>query len=120
MTVHAPAPGPLTVRTVAIDDPGPLLDVLPEPGISWVRREEGMVAWGEVARIEVSGPPRIDDAAAWWRRLVRHAQVRDDVHTRGTGLVAFGSFSFADESAAGAINPIPFMIQNGAPLGERT
>ena len=98
------------MRTIAIDDPGPLLAVLPEPGISWVRREEGMVAWGEVARIEVSGPPRIDDAAAWWRRLVRHAQVRDDVHTRGTGLVAFGSFSFADESASGGALVVPRFV----------
>ena len=110
MTVHAPTPGPLSVRTIAIDDPGPLLDVLPEPGISWVRREEGMVAWGEVARIDATGPARIDDATAWWRRLVRHAQVRDDVRTRGTGLVAFGSFSFADESAAGGALVVPRFV----------
>lgn len=110
MTVHAPTPGPLTVRTIAIDDPGPLLDVLPEPGISWVRRSEGMVAWGEVARIEVSGPGRIDDAAAWWRRLVRHANVQDEVRTRGTGLVSFGSFSFADESEAGGALVVPRFV----------
>ena len=110
MTVHAPTPGPLTVRTIAIDDPGPLLDVLPEPGISWVRREEGMVAWGEVARIDATGPARIEDATAWWRRLVRHAQVRDEVRTRGTGLVAFGSFSFADESDAGGALVVPRFV----------
>ena len=110
MTVHLPSPGPLTVRTVAIDDPGPLLDVLPEPGISWVRRDEGMVAWGEIARISTSGPARIDDAAAWWRRLVRHTQVRDEVRTRGTGLVAFGSFSFADESASGGALVVPRFV----------
>jgi len=110
VTVHAPTPGPLTVRTVAIDDPGPLLEVLPEAGISWVRREDGMVAWGEVARIDVAGPGRIDDAAAWWRRLVRHAQVRDDVRDRGTGLVSFGSFSFADDSAAGGALVVPRFV----------
>ncbi len=110
MTVHLPSPGPLTVRTVAIDDPGPLLDVLPEPGISWVRREEGMVAWGEIARIDTSGPGRIDDAAAWWRRLVRHTQVRDEVRTRGTGFVAFGSFSFADDSAIGGSLVVPRFV----------
>ena len=110
MTVHAPTPGPLTVRTIPIDDPGPLLDVLPEAGISWVRREEGMVAWGEIARIDVSGPARIDDAALWWRRLVRHAQVRDEVRSRGTGLLAFGSFAFADDSAAGGALVVPRFV----------
>ncbi len=98
------------MHTTVIDDPGPLLEVLPEAGISWVRRGEGMVAWGEVARIDVSGPSRIDDAAAWWRSLVRHAQVRDDVRSRGTGLISFGSFSFADESAAGGALVVPQFV----------
>ena len=111
------------MRTIAIDDPGPLLEVLPEPGISWVRREEGMVAWGEVARIDATGPTRIDSATAWWRQLVRHAQVRDEVRSRGTGLVAFGSFSFADEShrrrhARGAA--VRGRLSPRAPIGSRS
>jgi menaquinone-specific isochorismate synthase len=107
VTVQAANPGPLTVRTVAIDDPGDLLAALPEPGTSWVRRDDGMVAWGEVARVDVSGPTRIDDANAWWRRLTRHAVIRDDVRSRGTGLIAFGSFSFADASATGGALVVP-------------
>lgn len=66
-----------------------------------------MVAWGEVARIDVAGPTRIDDANAWWRRLTRHAVIRDDVRSRGTGLIAFGSFSFADASATGGALVVP-------------
>ncbi len=107
MTVQAAAPGALTVRSVEIDDPGDLLAALPSPGVSWVRRDEGMVAWGEVARIATSGASRIDDASAWWRAVTRHAVVRDDVHTRGSGLIAFGSFSFSDASAAGGALIIP-------------
>ena len=110
MTVHPPAPGPLTARTIAIEDPGPLLDVLPDAGISWVHRSDGMVAWGEAARIDVGGPSRLDDANEWWRRLVRHANVRDDVRTRGTGLVAFGSFAFADASPAGGSLLVPRFV----------
>lgn len=109
MTVH-PSDVRLTALTVAIDDPGDLIAALPQPGISWVRRGEGMVAWGEVARVDVAGPTRIDDAHAWWRQLTRHAQVRDEVRERGTGLIAFGSFSFADDSAAGGALIIPRFV----------
>jgi len=36
--------------------------------------------------------------------------VRDDVRDRGTGLVAFGSFSFADDSAAGGALVVPRFV----------
>ncbi|WP_234998677.1 isochorismate synthase MenF [Demequina sp. NBRC 110057] len=107
MSVQAATPGPLTVRTVEIDHPGDLISRLPQPGISWVRRGEGMVAWGEVARLDTAGTHRIDEADAWWRRVTRHAVVRDDVHQPGTGLIAFGSFAFADSSSAGGALIVP-------------
>ena len=100
VSIDAAAPGPLTVRTVEIPDPGDLIAALPEQGISWVRRGDGMVAWGEVARHDAVGAARMDEALLWWRRITRHAEVRDEVRARGTGLVAFGSFSFADDSPA--------------------
>ncbi len=98
---------PLVVRTVSVDDPGDLIAALPEPGISWVRRGEGMVAWGEIARFESSGPNRIEAARVWWENLSRRAVVRDDVEVRGTGPVAFGSFAFADDSASGGVVIVP-------------
>lgn len=107
MSIDAAAPGPLTARTVEIPDPGDLLAVLPSAGISWVRRSDGMVAWGEVARRETTGPGRIDEALLWWRRVTRHSTVHDDVRVRGTGLVAFGSFAFADDAAAGGALIVP-------------
>jgi len=107
VSVQAPTPGPLTVRTIAIDPPDDLLATLPDQGMSWVRRGEGMVAWGEVARFDVAGAGRIDQADAWWRRVTRHAVIRDDVHCPGTGLIAFGSFSFADGSGAGGALVVP-------------
>ncbi|WP_062518821.1 isochorismate synthase [Demequina silvatica] len=110
MTVHSASPGPLTVRTVDVADPGDLIAALPEAGISWVRRGEGMVAWGEAARLDSSGADRIDAAQHWWRLLCRHAVVHDDVRVRGTGLVAFGSFAFADSSAAGGSLVVPRFV----------
>lgn len=107
VTVHAPATGPLVARTVAIDDPGDLLAALPVPGMSWVRKGEGMVAWGEVARFDGAGPDRMVAAQVWWRQATRHATVRDEVQIPGTGLVAFGAFAFADGSPAGGTLVVP-------------
>jgi menaquinone-specific isochorismate synthase len=86
------------VRTVALPDPGALLDLLPpDRPTAWVRRGDGLVGWGEAARVELRGPHRFADASAWWAGQTRHAVVRDEVELPGTGLVAFGSFAFADE-----------------------
>jgi menaquinone-specific isochorismate synthase len=89
---------PLVVRTVALDDPGPLLALLPpEDALAWVRRGEGLVGWGVAAAVHTSGAGRFADAGAWWRAHARSAVVRDEIDLPGTGLVGFGSFAFADE-----------------------
>lgn len=72
---------------------GPLVDRLPadEPVTHWVRRGDGLVGIGEVARFE--GDPV--EADAWWRDLV--SGVHHDTHclaAPGVGPVAFGSFAF--------------------------
>ena len=85
----------LTVSTVPLDDPGPLLDLLPDSSaLAWVQGSEGLVGWGEAARLEVSGDDRFAEAQSWWDELVATADVHDAVRLPGTGLVAFGSFSF--------------------------
>ena len=111
MSVQAAArPNPVVVRTVAVDDPGDLIAALPGQGVSWVRRGDGMVAWGEAARFDVAGPARFADSSAWWSDVAARAVVRDDVALRGTGLVAFGSFAFADDSLAGATMIVPRFV----------
>jgi menaquinone-specific isochorismate synthase len=112
----APAAVPLVARTVAVPDPGPLLEALPRQGaLAWVRRGEGLAAWGEAARISTSGADRFADAGAAWRELSRHAVVRDDVGLPGTGPVAFGSFAFSGSSRAGGVLVVPRLV-----LGHRT
>ena len=91
----APAIDVLQVRTVAVDDPGGLLDRLPEAGaLAWVRDGDGLVGWGAAARLQLSGPDRFAAAQDWWRALVAGARVEDPVGLPGSGLVAFGSFAF--------------------------
>jgi len=109
---HAPA---LVARTVAIDDPGALLSLLPETRYteqvaSWVRHGEGLVGWGKALTFRTSGPGRFAEAESWWRSLIDHSVVRDDLHLPGTGPVAFGSFSFAADSPAGAMLVVPEVL----------
>ena len=112
----APATVPLVARTVAVPDPGPLLETLPRQGaLAWVRRGEGLVAWGEAARVTTTGPDRFADAGRAWRELAGHAVVRDDVGLPGTGPVAFGSFAFAGSSGAGGVLVVPRVV-----LGRRS
>lgn len=82
----------LSVTTVRLPDAVDLLRLLPEHGpLAWVSAGEGLVGWGEAARIEVAG---FDQARAWWDAVVAETVVRDDVRLPGSGLVAFGSFAF--------------------------
>ncbi|MCL3863224.1 isochorismate synthase MenF, partial [Actinotalea sp. K2] len=107
-------PGPLVVRTVAIDPaevPDDLLELLPcESGLAWVRRGDGLVAWGELLRIETTGPTRFARAEEQWQQLVAHAVVRDEVRVPGTGPVAFGSFAFSDTSPSGGTLVVPRVV----------
>ena len=95
---------PLVVRTTPIADPGPLLSLLPRRvGHAWLRRGQGVVGWGTVARVHTRGRERFADAARWWDQVTARAVVRDDVGRPGSGLVAFGSFAFADESGSSVL-----------------
>jgi menaquinone-specific isochorismate synthase len=100
----APALALLTARTVRIDDPGDLLDLLPDGGaLAWLTGGEGLVGWGEVARVELGGADRFADAQAWWRDLLSGSDISDEVGLPGCGLLAFGSFSFDGESGSSVL-----------------
>ena len=54
---------PVVARTVALDDPGALLALLPDTAdprelASWVRRGEGLVGWGRALEFTAHGPDR--------------------------------------------------------------
>ena len=95
------------VRSQPVDLVGTLLQRLPHAGdaLAWVRDGEGLVGWGEAARLEVTGPDRFARAQEWWRQVVAHATVDDGVGARGSGLVAFGSFAFRDDEPSVLVVP---------------
>ncbi|MFC0864517.1 isochorismate synthase MenF [Sphaerimonospora cavernae] len=99
---------PLAVRTVAVSDPGDLLTRLPDAmPYAWIRHGEGLVGWGEAARIVIPpGPDRFDRAREWLGSLFDGARIDDEVEAPGSGPVAFGSFTF-DGDAAGSTLVIP-------------
>lgn len=105
---------PLVARTVALDTlpgAGALLDLLPrEAPLAWVRRGDGLVAWGEALRIPVAGPRRFAEAERAWQDALTRAVVRDEVKAPGTGPVAFGSFAFDDGAPAGGVLVVPRVV----------
>ncbi len=113
-----PAAAPLVARTLRLPDPGPLLGLLPAAGpLAWVRRGEGLVGWGAVARIATGraergqrGEDRFRDAEDTWQELLRRAVIRDEVGLPGTGPVAFGSFAFSPSSPAGGVLVVPEVV----------
>ena len=89
-------PPRLRVVTEALAEPVDLLDLLPAgPVTAWVHDGDGLVAWGEAARIEVTGQERFSRAHRWWSQLCDAAEITDAVAVPGSGPVAFGSFTFA-------------------------
>ena len=69
----------LSVQTKVITDGHPLLDYLPGPSsFAWVRNGNGLVAWGESARIVVNGRERFSRAQRWWSAVVRASGAKVD------------------------------------------
>lgn len=98
------------VRSTPIADPGPLLATLPDEEIvAWTRGTDGFAAWGEAARLAVSGPDRFARAAQWWREFLGSLDIDDQVHVPGTGPVAFASFTF-DDGPSSSVMIVPNVI----------
>ena len=91
----------LVVRSTPLADPGDLLARLPHAqALAWVRGGEGIVGWGEAARIVVPGAEdRFARAGQWLGDLFAAADIDDTVQLPGTGPVAFGGFSFDPKSS---------------------
>jgi menaquinone-specific isochorismate synthase len=74
------------------------MELLPERDpLSWVHLGDGLVGWGVAARLDTCGADRFVAAERWWQELSAQAGIVDEVGVFGSGLVAFGSFAFADQ-----------------------
>lgn len=110
----------LVVETSPID---PVEELLPfadaASPLCWIRRAEGIAGFGEALRLEEPGGQdpnaeprnaRIARLADVWREVASHARVDDAVGVPGSGLVAFGAFSFTAASAASSVLIVPRVI----------
>lgn len=102
-------PGPLTVRTEVIDDPRPLLTILPsaDDRSVFVREGEGVVAAGTVHRFPVgTGAGRLADLERAIATLAASATIDDPVGLPGTGLLTLASLTF-DPAEEGSVAVVP-------------
>ena len=99
----------LVVCSTPVPDPGEqFLSRLPEPAaLAWIRHGAGLAGWGEAARVTLSaGEDRFTAGEKWLREVLETCEIRDEVGRRGSGLVAFGSFTF-DDCSEGSVLIVP-------------
>jgi menaquinone-specific isochorismate synthase len=101
----APLADRLVVRSYPVRGNGELIDLLPSPRgvLCWVRDGEGLVGWGEVARVCTAGPDRFVRSEAWWQYFSSQLDVRDEVGLPGSGPVAFTSLAFHDSPGSSVL-----------------
>lgn len=101
----------MRATTVAIADPGPLQRYLSPSRTSaaFIRRGEGIVALGEVARFETDYP---DAADVWFSEVAAHIDHDSELPgAYGTSPLAIGSFSFdPDHSEERSVLIVPEVV----------
>lgn len=105
----------LVVETREID---PVEDLLayadPARPLAWLRRGDGIVAVGETLA-EIRPPAGTDESrtatlATVWRAMAAQAEISDPVGLPGSGLVAFGAFTFDEDSDADSVLVLPTQV----------
>ncbi len=99
------------VVTRAVDPVASLIPLLdPQHPLLFVRGGEGVAGFGEALRLEFSGRDRLRQAADAWRRVAAAADIDDPVGLSGSGLIAFGAFTFDDASDRPSVLVVPRVI----------
>jgi menaquinone-specific isochorismate synthase len=96
---------------VEVDDPGELLSWLPVgSAFAFLRGGDGIVGWGEAARLPASATSRSGaELAMQVEALLGAMTVRDDLRVPGSGPVAIVSLTF-DPEAAGSVVVVPKVV----------
>lgn len=117
MSATSNAGAPLRVESVPLTDEAgqwALLELLartsPTQPLAWLRNGQGLVGAGRVLRLAFRGPNRFADAARAWQLFSSTAEIDDRVNLPGSGLVAFGTFAFSDQSEAESVLLIPEFV----------
>lgn len=98
------------LHTRPIENPSRLIDLLPQDqALAWVKADEGLIGWGELARLEVKGPDTFAQASRWWREQLAKITVTDEVGLPGSGAVLFASAAF-DIRTGASVFVIPRVV----------
>ncbi len=100
----------LVTTELHTDEDFDLLAHLPSEPTTFIRGGQGIVGWGEAMRLTATGPDRIGSLAEQWRNLAEKFEITDNLRLPGTGLVAFGSIAFADDSEAESVLVVPKVV----------
>jgi menaquinone-specific isochorismate synthase len=100
----------LDVVTIEFQSSNLLEELEDSRGLAWVQYGEGLVAWGEAARITVDpGTERFERATTGLNELFSTFDVTDEVRAPGSGPVAFGAFTF-DPLEPGSVLIVPSIV----------
>jgi len=79
------------IRTIELSKKVDLISLIPDVGprevFSWVRNNQGIVAWGVNTSENFSGSERFSRAHKWWKEFVDNSSVRDEVMTSSSGAM---------------------------------
>ncbi len=101
----------LTVETTFTDETTRLLPLAdPRQPLVWARGDDAFVGVGCALRLEFTGPDRMLDAGRAWAEVAHAATVNDEVGLPGSGLIAFGSFTFSALSGATSVLIVPHVV----------
>ncbi|QHB99763.1 isochorismate synthase [Epidermidibacterium keratini] len=89
-----------TVRSVHIPDLTDLAHRSPSAEtLCWLRDGRGLIGWGVLDRLEVTGPSAMTDGAEWFNERCTELEIADEVRRPGSGPIAFVSGAFEPDVA---------------------
>jgi len=107
--VSASPSAPAQVRAVTslLSTPVGLIGAAPSAHgiLAFLRDGEGLIGWGEYARVTADGPGAAAEIRSWFESVVSEMVVSDDVRLPGTGPIAFVSLGFEDSDLSVAVVP---------------
>ncbi|MBM3682190.1 MAG: isochorismate synthase [Actinobacteria bacterium] len=104
------------IRTIELSKKIDLINLLPNLSsnevFSWVRNNQGIVAWGINTKENFTGSERFSRAHRWWKEFVDNSLIRDEVQTSSSGAIAFVSCSYLSENSSVVVVPEIVVGQN--------
>ena len=105
---------PITVvsRRVSPEELGitGIADLISAADSCFLTSTEGLIGFGEELKLTAKGPNRFQELDGQWKEIVSQATVTDSANLLGSGLVAFGSMSFSEQSNSESYLIVPKVV----------